>query len=296
METKPVVLLMGITGQLGSLIGELLSKQEAILLRVTTRKTEQVVQLKEKFGDAVFLDLDDPRTFPEALKGVDRLFMLTGYTVAMVVQSKALVDASQKTGVKHIVHLGVFTPEHDCYDPHFAWHQMIEVYIKASNIQYTFLHPNCFLQNFTGMYGMAKGNKLTFYSKDVKMGWIALEDVAEASAKILIEGPAKHHGKDYWFSTESLNIHEVAEAFTEATGKQFVADAKSPEQFIEDFKVDRKIIDPYFLGVEQFFIQICDGRMGYTAVVRDDMPMLIGRNGMSVKKWAELHKENLLKV
>lgn len=291
---KPVVLLLGVTGQVGSLIAEHLHKQDAIALRVTTRKKQQLATLKEKFGDAVYLDLDDPRTFAPALQGVDRLFLLTGYSVSMLVQSKAMVDACKKAGVKHIVHLGVFTPQPDCYDPHFAWHQMIEEYIKASGIPYTHLHPNCFLQNFTGFYGMAKDGKVTFYTKDKQMGWIALEDVAEAAAKILTEGPSKHHGKDYWFSTEGLNIHEVAQAFSEATGKKFTAEAKSPEDFIKDMGVDRNTIDPYFIGVEQFFIQCVDGRMDYVAEVRDDLPMLIGRKGLSVKKWAELHKEELL--
>ena len=39
------------------------------------------------------------------LKGVERLFLLTGYTVDMLVQSKAIVDEAKKAGVKHIVHL-----------------------------------------------------------------------------------------------------------------------------------------------------------------------------------------------
>jgi len=218
----------------------------------------------------------------------------------MLVQSKALVDAAQNAGVKHIVHLGVFTPKFDCTVPNFAWHQMIEIYIKHSQIPCTLLHPNMFLQNFTGMYGMAKEGKLTLYINDLKMGWIALEDVAEAIAKVLVEGPDKHHGKDYWFSTESLNIHELATVFTEATGKQFVGVAKSPQEFLADFLAlmgvtDIKMLDAYFGGVEEFYKQIVDGRMAHIGDVRDDLPLLIGRKGMSIKQWAEQHKEELIK-
>jgi NAD(P)H dehydrogenase (quinone) len=293
-NNKPVVLVLGVTGQIGSLIAERLRNENSISLRVTSRKKELLPSLKEQFGDAVFLDLDDPRTFPKALQGVDRLFLLTGYTVDMLVQSKAMVDAAKKAGVKHIVHLGVFTPEHDCYDPHFAWHQMIEVYIKASGIPYTFLHPNCFLQNFTGFYAMAKNGKVTFYTNDKKVGWIALEDVAEATKKILMEGPAKHQSKDYWFSTESLNVEQLAQIFSEATGKPFTADARSPEEFMKDIIEKKKTTDPYFLGVAESFKQIVDGRMSYIADVRDDLPQLIGRKGMTAKEWASLHKEELL--
>ena len=296
MGNKPVILTLGVTGQLGKMVADHLLKDETISLRVTSRKKDQLPKLKEQYGNAVFMDLDDPRTFEAALKDVDRLFLLTGYTVAMLVQSKAVVDAAKKAGVKHIVHLGVFTPKFDCYDPHFAWHQMIEAYIKVSGIPYTFLHPNCFMQNFTGIYNMAKNGRVRWYANDKKVGWIALEDVGEAAAKILSEGPSKHRGKDYWFSTESLNIQEVANVFSEVTGKVFHADALAPEQFLKDLSKTGNHIDPYFVGVAEFFIQVVDGRMAYIADVRDDLPTLIGRKGMTLKDWAKLHKDELLSL
>lgn len=283
------ILILGVTGQLGKMVADGLKKEK---LRVTSRRREQLPQLKKEYGDAVFLDLDDPRTFGAALTGVDRLFLLTGYTVAMLVQSKAIVDAAKKAGVKHIVHLGVFSPQFDCYDPHFAWHQMIEAYIRDSGIPCTFLHPNCFMQNFTGFYGMAKNGRVRFYAKDKRVGWIALEDVGEAAAKILIEGPAKHQGKEYWFSTESLNIHEIAQIFSAVTGKKFTADALPPEQFLKDVKNS----DPYFTGVAECFKQVVDGRMAYLGDVRDDLPRLIGRKGTTLKEWAQMHKEELIQL
>ncbi len=294
--SKPNVLVLGATGQLGKLIADRLRNNDSISLTVTSRKHEQLPKLKEAYGNAVYLDLDDPRTFADSLKGVERLFLLTGYTVDMLVQSKAIVDAAKKAGVKHIVHLGVFTPKADCYDPHFAWHQMIEVYIKASGISYTFLHPNCFMQNLTGFYGMVKNGKVRFYANDKKLGWIALEDVAEAADKILTEGPSKHHGKDYWFSTESLNLQEIAQVLSDVTGQKFLADSQPPEQFIKDYSADKKYIDPYFIGVEQFFKQVVDGRMAYISEVRDDLPQLIGHKGMTLKEWAKLHKNELFKL
>ena len=295
-SNKPEVLILGATGQLGKLIADRLRSNAAISLRITGRKPEQLAELKKLYAHSVYMDFDDPRTYAEALKGVDRLFMLTGYTVDMLVQSKAIVDAAKKAGVKHIVHLGVFTPKPDCYDPHFAWHQLIEAYIKDSQIPYTFLHPNCFMQNLTGFYGVVKEGKVRFYVENKKVGWIALEDVAEAAAKILDEGPASHQGKDYWFSTESLSTQEVAEVLSEVVGQKFLADIQPPEQFLKDFGADKPCIDPYFKGVAECFKQVVDGRMDYISDVRDDLPQLIGRKGMSLKEWAQLHKDELVKV
>ncbi len=298
MTQKPVVLILGVTGQLGKLVADRLKKDkndESISLRVCSRKRDALTKLKDEYGEAVYLDLDDPRTFDAALESVNTIFLLTGYSVAMLVQSKAIVDAAKRAGVKHIVHVGVFSVDENCYDAHIAWHQMVEVYIKHSGIAWTFLHPNCFMQNFTGFYGMVKDGKVKFYSEDKTLGWIALEDVAEATAKILTD-TSLHAGKDYWFSTETANISELASIFSEASGEQFSADPRTPDEFIKDMGVERSKLDPYFFGVEDCFKQIVDGRMSYIGDVRDDLPMLIGRNGMSIREWTILHKSEFRKL
>ncbi|WP_157758282.1 SDR family oxidoreductase [Cystobacter fuscus] len=89
-----------------------------VSVRISSRRPAEVERLRSQGKDAVYLDLDKPGTFGAALAGVDRLFLLTGYTVAMLAQSKTLIDAAAKAGVRHIVHLGVFA-EWDCTDPHF---------------------------------------------------------------------------------------------------------------------------------------------------------------------------------
>ena len=133
---KPTVLVLGSTGQIGKLIVKQLEQNVDVRLRLCSRRDETVQELREAGKEAVKLDLDDPSTFALALAGVDRAFLLTGYTVAMLTQSKTFVDAAKKAGVKHIVHLGIFG-QWDTTDPHFVWHQMIETYIKASGIAWT---------------------------------------------------------------------------------------------------------------------------------------------------------------
>lgn len=276
MNTKPTVLLLGATGQIGKLIVDQLKNAE-VSLRVTSRRK----------GSAVYLDLDDPRTFAAALQGVKRLFLLTGYSVSMVAQSKTMIDAAKKAGVEHIVHLGVFSREWDCTDPHFSWHQMIEAYIKQSGLKWTFLHPNCFFQNLTG-FSLVKNGKFRWYTGK-PCGWIALEDVAEAAAKILIDGPEAHHEKDYWFSTEVLTLREMTNILTEVTGKEFLPDLQTPEQFLKDQGND---LDPYINSVAESFRQVEDGRMSYIGTVQDDLPILLGRKGMRFRQWAQLHKQS----
>ena len=54
----------------------------------------------------VRLDLDDEAGMEAALQGIDSAFLLTGYTVDMLRQSKVFLDKAARAGVGHIVHLG----------------------------------------------------------------------------------------------------------------------------------------------------------------------------------------------
>lgn len=292
MTKKPTILVLGSSGQIGKLLSESLKSDDSIILRVSTRQKDRIQELSEQYAEAVYLDLDNPLTFDSALKGVDRLFLLTGYSVSMLVQSKTIIDAARKAGIEHIVHLGVFSLEHNCTAPHFAWHQMIEAYLKDSGIKWTFLHPNCFLQNLIN-FSLIKNGRIRWYAQNTPCGWIALEDVAEAAAKILIEGPQRHHSEDYWFSTESLTLLEVTELLRTKVNPEFTADPQSSEQFLIDMGADKQTLDPYFYSVAESFKQIEDGRMAFISEVKDDLPLIIKRFGMKVSDWIELHRNDL---
>ncbi len=59
----------------------------------------------------------------------------------MLYQSKLLIDASKKVGIEFIVHLGVYSSKND-FIPNFFWQDLIEYYLKSSNIPYSNIHPN----------------------------------------------------------------------------------------------------------------------------------------------------------
>jgi len=220
MNSSSSLLVLGVTGQVGKLVANNL-KRTGANFSVGSRRKANLEELADHFGASRFIDLDDPRTFDEALKNIPGIFLITGYTVDMLVQSKSLIDAAKRNGVNHIVHLGVFSREHDAYATVFAWHQMIEAYLRDSGVAWTNLHPNMFMQNFLSVWSIKGGLYSVYTSKPI--GFTALEDVAEAAAVILKEGPGKHGGRDYWFSADVLTPHRVAEALTAATGRKFTA-------------------------------------------------------------------------
>src|SRR6266536_3839853 len=153
MNSSSNLLVLGATGQVGKLVAKHLRRSEAHF-SVGTRRKANLEELADQFGASRFIDLDDPRTFDQALKGITGIFLITGYTVDMLVQSKSLIDAAKRNGVNHIVHLGAFTVDHNGYSTVFTWHQMIETYLRDSGIAWTNVHPNMFMQSFLSVWSI----------------------------------------------------------------------------------------------------------------------------------------------
>jgi len=292
MNNSSNLLVLGATGQVGKLVAANLRKRQANL-SVGTRTKANLEELADQFGASRYIDLDDPRTFDEALKNITGVFLINGYTVDMLVQSKALVDAARRNGVKHIVHLGAFTLDHDAYSTAFAWHQMIEAYIRDSGVAWTNLHPNMFVQNFLSVWSIKGGLYNAYTSKAV--GFTALEDVAEAAAVILMEGPEKHNGKDYWFSADVLTPNQVAETPTTATGCKFTATVRGAVGFQSDAAQPGSAFEPaYAKGGLELFDQVEDGRMAYIGSIKDDTKRLLGREPLLLRDWAKIHANELV--
>ena len=294
MDSSSNLLVLGATGQVGKLVAANLRRSKANL-SVGTRRKGKLEEFADQFGAARFIDLDDPRTFDEALKNITSIFLVTGYTVDMLEQSKSLIDAAKRNGVNHIVHLGAFTRDRDAYATVFAWHQMIEAYLRDSGVAWTNLHPNMFMQNLLSVWSIEGGVYGAYTSKAI--GFSALEDVAEAAAAILMEGPEKHNGKDYWFSADALTPDQVAETLTAATGRKFTAAVVKAEGFQNDAVQPDSVFEPaYAKGGFELFEQVEDGRMAYVGSVVDDTKKLLGREPLLLRDWAKLHANELLEV
>jgi NAD(P)H dehydrogenase (quinone) len=295
-NNSPLVFLMGVTGQTGRLILEDFDRNPgAVRIRIGVRKQEDLERFRSEGRDAVLFDLEDPRSFGPAFCGVDRLNILTGYTIAMTHQTKWLVDAAKKAGVKHIVNQGVFAAE-DCTDSKYSWFALVEAYIEASGIAWTHLHPNVFMEGMLSVSPPIGGSFPVFWGEQ-RAGYIALADLAAATAKILRDGPGQHASKDYYFSTETVSGPELAAMMSEVLGRRVTCDVRHPKDMEALFKAGALDVENWYAKSSiEFCTQLSDGRMGYVGTVRDDVPHLLGRAAIGFRAWLEMHKTRLLEL
>jgi NAD(P)H dehydrogenase (quinone) len=287
MSNKPRVLVMGATGQVGGPVASLLSQYPELEAVAALRHPDKGRKLNLPF---VHLDLDKIETFAPALTGVDRIFLVTGYTVDMLRQSKDLVNSAKKAGVDYIVHLGACGDD-DTRVAHYGWHQFIERYIQSSGIRFTHLRPEIFMQNLLGYGGekYVKQGVIRHYVGDARLSWVDCEDIAAVAAACLAD-PDLHAGQTYRLGYEAKTFHQVAQTFTEVLGQPFSYEPRPPAEFLQN--VLAAGAEPaYMKCVFESYSDLTDGRDIGADAVFDNFTQLTGLRPRTVADFARKHAE-----
>jgi uncharacterized protein YbjT (DUF2867 family) len=214
------VLVIGATGRVGTEVVKSLLQRGAGV-RALTRKQPK----PGAFPDAVEItlgDLNDPVSIAEAMKGVDKLFLLIGSESVPVELMQALIafGLAKRTGIKHVTYVSVYRADQFIEVPHFANKYAVEEAIRAGGVPYTILRPAYFFQNERslrpaltelGVYPTPAGNE--------GLAVVDVRDLAEASAISLTE--EGHNGKTYdLVSSEMLRGPDAAATWSKLLGKE----------------------------------------------------------------------------
>ncbi len=295
--TVPVVLVLGATSKIGGPLINLLLPDHAAghLKLIAATRQPDASRLFERLGiETRHIDLDRPPldglgALTNSFRGVDRLFLLTGYDVKMLAQSKAAVDAAVAAGVSHLVHVGAYASP-DTTIVHLGWHQLIEAYIERSRLGWTHLHPNSFMQNLVMLTAMGSAGPgvITHYIGDARTSWIDAEDVAAVAASVL-RAPQSHAGKAYPLATEAASVAEIASLMTEITGLPWRYNSQNAEMFFRT--VTAAGAEPNYMAcVKNVFDRIRDGSLAEAADTFDTVERLTGRPPTSLRRFIEKHR------
>ena len=186
-----------------------------------------------KFSVFSFLNLT---SYHAALHGVEILFLLRPPQISQVEKYfKPIIQACQATGVKHIVFLSVQGVERSKIIPHHK----IEKLIVDSGIQYTFLRPAYFMQNFTTTLrkDLVTNKQIYLPAGHAKFTLIDVRDMGAVAAAILTN-LAHHINKAYDLTcNEKMTFQEMAMTLSKTLGTEI--QFKSPN-LISFFLTKRK--------------------------------------------------------
>jgi NAD(P)H dehydrogenase (quinone) len=288
-RTVPRILITGATGQVGSKTIRFLLAKEEIEIVAAVRTPAKADSFTAKGIATVLLDFDDESTYLPALEGMDRVFIVTGYTVDMLRQSKALLDSAKKAGVRHVVHLGACGRD-DTTVAHWAWHQMVERYIQWCGFSYTHLRPETFMQNLLS-YGGKKaieGGVIHAYVESARLSWVDVEDVAQVAALALAH-PEVHGGQTYRLGYDAKDFDELASLMTSIVGKPFRYQPLPPEVFLQAMR-DSGAEMAYMNCVYDHYKRYAAGTIPGADDTFDNFPGITGKPPTTWVDFIEKHK------
>jgi len=227
MNTKQEsILVTGASGNIGrEVVKQLLIAAPAVSIKAAVHSGKNLKKVKDDDDDrieAIPIDYNDPDTLREALKNVDKLFLLTPDVPNASDLAVNAVTEAKKAGIRHIVKQSVMGADLEADVGTMRLHRQVEEIIEQSGIQFTFLRPNEFMQNFVNFHSPSIKENNAFYipMEDAKVSLVDVRDIAAVAVKSLIE-EYKHKNKTYLITgPEALSYHQVAEVLSNATGRK----------------------------------------------------------------------------
>ena len=220
------ILVTGATGTVGSeVVKQLLSAKGGgdIIVKAAARSANDST-FRNLGVQVVQLDYNKPDTLSSALRGIDKLFLLTPFQSNMVDLTSNLVNEAKNAGVKYIVKQSVLGADAEPSITPSRLHRQAEKVIEESGIPFTFLRPNFFMQNFVTFYSNFIKTQAAFYvpAGDAKASFVDVRDIAAVAVQALSKnGTANHIRKAYDITGgEAISYGQAAEILSKQIGKK----------------------------------------------------------------------------
>ena len=219
---KPVVFVIGASGNIGQATIQALSSKYADILeiRAGVRNPDKADKLKLPGVTIVQAQMGDKDTLINTFKGVDALYIVTPGTENRAALTIHTAEAAKEAGVKFI--LVVSLPTASLTDTIFGQQfNKIETKVSQLGVPYSFLRMPTFVENNWGSKDSIK-NESTIYSPvDPTKPFtpIVVDDAGKAGAAILANY-TKHFNTTYTINSDRHTHDDLAKAFSEALGRE----------------------------------------------------------------------------
>jgi uncharacterized protein YbjT (DUF2867 family) len=183
------ILAVGAAGNFAGLVVRALAERGA-KVRGLIHSPEHAVSARRNGATEIAVgDLRDPRSIAVALTGIDYVFYIAPAFMADEAEvGVSLVSASQRAGVRRFVFSSVIHPVLSILVNHAA-KPPVEQAVLLSGMEYTFLHPAVFYQNFEfGWHRTSQTGVISQpWSIDTRFTRVDFRDVAECAAIALTD-------------------------------------------------------------------------------------------------------------
>ena len=212
------ILVIGGTGLVGShVVQGLVAKGEQV--HVLTRSADKADVLPLG-ASGIIGDLHKPETLRWAMRGIDRMCLVTPLSPTETEEGLATVAAARRAGVRHIVYLSGYHVEQAPHIPHFKSKMEIQKALRNSGMAFTLIMANnCFQNDLVyresileeGVYLQPIGN--------IGINRVDARDIADAMVTTLTQTGHEFHCYPL-IGVEALTGQDIADIYSRSLGRE----------------------------------------------------------------------------
>jgi NAD(P)H dehydrogenase (quinone) len=215
-----MIVVTGATGQLGRLvIAALLKKMPASGIVAAVRNVEKDKDIAALGMQVRRADYNQPSMWDEALKGADKVLLISSSEVGQrAKQHRAVIDAAKRAGVKLLIYTSVLRADTSPLGL-AAEHKKTEAMIRESGIPFTLLRNSWYTENYTTRISGALAHGAVYgCSGEGRIASAARVDYAEAAAAVLTA--ENQAGRVYELAGDTAyTLAELAAEISRQSGK-----------------------------------------------------------------------------
>src|SRR5262245_6804238 len=235
-------------------------------------------------------EITDRAALEKALKGIKRVFVVTGHNPQTGEQQINILAAAKAAGAELFVKVsgGRAVVGAGAESVVGRGHHAIEEAIRKSGLAWVILSPGFFMQNTLAQAQSIKseGKLVQAYPKDLPIAFIDVRDTGAVGARIL-RNPGPHVGKTYAFTGARTNFDEFAKVFSDVLGKPVTYVGANLDEAAQGMKAR---------GMPDWLVghMVAMGRAGAegafsnenTGPIRD----IVGRPPLTTREFVEAHR------
>lgn len=214
------ILVTAANGQLGRLtINALLARVPASRIVAGMRDPAKGADLAAKGVTVVTADYNKPETLDVALRGIDRMLLISSNELGQrVAQHRNAIEAAKRAGVKLLAYTSVLRADTSKLSV-AQEHLPTEELIRASGIPFVLLRNGWYTENYTASIPAALAHgALVSSAEDGRIAAASREDYAAAAAAVLTE--EGHAGKVYELAGDAaFTLDDFAAEISKQSGK-----------------------------------------------------------------------------
>jgi uncharacterized protein YbjT (DUF2867 family) len=284
-----MIAVVGATGNTGRAVVKELKAlgQDPVCVVRNADKAREVLGADARTAVA---ELTDRAALEKALRGVTRLFVVTGHNPQMAEQQNNVLDAALTAGARYLVRVsgGRAVVGPDAESVVGRGHHAVEERLRDSGIGWVILRPGLFMQNTIAQAALIKndGKIVLPFARDLPIAFIDVRDTGAVGARIVLD-PAPHAGKTYEFSGALTNYGEFAGVFSQVLGRTIAYVEATLDQAEQALKA-RGL--PDWLVAHQIAIAKLAAKGAFSTENTEPIHAIVKRAPLTTRQFVEDHR------